>query len=683
MTQNPKRMFALAMTSLVLSSLGYAQSIPSFTPPVTYAAPGSSAVASGDMNGDGRVDIIAANGATPGSHGVSILLSNGDGTFQPGVNFVTNTDPTSLVVGDFNGDGKLDVAAATKAANSISILLGNGDGTLQQATTIVLSSSPLVLATSDLNNDGKADLVVTQVTINPLTGTGTYFANTMLSNGDGTFGQATFQLFGLNIAIGDFNADGKPDIFYYPGGVAPAIKFGNGDGTFTDSPLPFSTNANSFTANHIVTGDFNGDGKLDLYGEYITPQVTRSPPGFIGTMELGNGDGTFNVLKAVGNLGTDGQNLIAGDFNRDGRLDVAAVFPGPYHFLPTTGYSVKVLYGNGDGTLAPSVSFPSGISATVFTGNPIVAADFDGNSALDFAVATSNGVTVIRNAQGNPPLISKFSVNSNWVVGGVTNILASLTLGDPAPAGGTVLTLTSSNPAVATFPGGAVITIPAGSNSATLTIATSVVAAAGLVTVTASSSGASQTATFNVVPAYTLSSVSFAPVSGYGWFGGGSGAVGTVTLSSVAIDGVVVSLAASNPALFSVPASIAVAAGSSTATFSAFALNRVAADTPVTVSGSLDAITKSGVYTVLTGIDTVKITKAEYTVKNAVLQVQATDSNPAAQIRVLSSTGNLLAILLPAGGGSYKGAASVPGPFTTVFLQSTLGGFVSGPVAQK
>ena len=69
--------------------------------------------------------------------------------------------------------------------------------------------------------------------------------------------------------------------------------------------------------------------------------------------------------------------------------------------------------------------------------------------------------------------------------------------------------------------------------------------------------------------------------------------------------------------------------------------------------------------------------------KNAVLQIEATDSNPAASIRVLTATGRLLTILRSAGGTTYKGAASVPGPFTTVFLQSTLGGFVIGPVAQK
>ena len=268
-------------------------------------------------------------------------------------------------------------------------------------------------------------------------------------------------------------------------------------------------------------------------------------------------------------------------------------------------------------------------------------------------------------------------------MGGNTTVIGTVTIGAQAPVGGSVITLTSGNPAAASFPGGAAVTIPAGGTSATFNIATSVVAAAGLVTITASANLVNQVATFNVVPAYTLSSITFAPPSGYGWIGGGSGTLGTVTLTSPAIDGVVVSLSAANPALLSVPASVPVAPGGTTATFPVFALDKVAADTPVSISGTLEGITKSAVYTVLTGIDTVRITKAEYIVKNAVLQIEATDSNPASFIRVLSATGRWLGTLLPSGGGTYKGAIGVPAPFTTVVLQSTLGGFTTGPVAQK
>ena len=690
------RLCALAITSLLLSATAIAQSIPSFAPPVTFPAPGTSAIALGDMNGDGKLDAVTANGATSGSHGVSVLLSNGDGSFQPAVNFVTNTDPTRIVIGDFNNDGKLDVAAANKTANTLSILLGNGDGTLQQATTVILPSSPILMYASDLNGDGNKDLVVTLQSIAPLTGAGSYLTGILMSNGDGTFAQSSFPAVSTNVLVADFNGDGKPDLFLYQnlaGLSVDLIKFGNGDGTFTDAPLPFAPLPARFSATELVAGDFNGDGRIDIYGEYVVASSTRSPAGFSATMALGKGDGTFNIINYPSNRGIDGQNLIVGDFNRDGNLDVAGIFPGPLHFsslIPP--YSLRILYGAGDGTLSLPVSFPAGSSSSVFTGQPLVSADFDGNGAPDFAVATSAGLTVVRNANGTPPLLSSLSVNARWVVGGNTTVLGTVTIGDPAPAGGAVIALSSSDPIGASFPGGAV-TIAAGATSATFTIATGVVPAAEFVTITASWNGVNQTAGFNVVPAYTLSSIVLASSSNFGWFGGGSGTVGTVTLSSPAIENVVVSVNTSNAALVSVftamPLLIPIPAGQTTGSFSVSILNKVAVDTPVAITASLDGISRSATLTVRTASDTVRITKAEYSVKTASWKIEATSSNPLAVIRVLTTAGTGtdpfggVALLQSSGNGIYKGSGVAPPPFTSVFLQSTLGGFAIGPVAQK
>lgn len=695
MRQHSREGFTLAIATLAMAFSAAAQSTPAFAPPLTWAAPGASAVASGDMNGDGRIDIITANSTTPGSHGVSILLSNGDGTFQPASNFVTNTDPTDLVIADFNGDGKLDVATANRSAGTLSILLGNGDGTLQQATLIPLSSQPASLRIADFNGDGKADLAVVQVSVNPATGASTFLGNILLSNGDGTFSQATFPMYSPALALGDFNGDGKTDMFVYltPQTLlagTPGIRFGVGDGTFIDSTLPFAPNAASFNATAFVTGDFNGDGKLDIYGEISFGIIARGGGGLSAMMALGNGDGTFTVTVLPSNTGTDGQNLIVGDFNRDGMLDIAGLFPGPLRFnpVPPAPYQVRILYGNGNGTFAPRVGFPAGSSMSVFTGTPLVAVDFDGNGALDFALPIPTGVNVVRNANGNPPLISGLNINATWMVGGNT-VAGTVTLGDPAPAGGYQVAIVSSDPA-ASFPGGAILTIPAGATSASFTISTGVVAAGTLVNITASALGSSQVTSFNVVPQYVLTSMTTVNSSAPGIVGGTSGTSGTITLSSPAVDGgVVITLTCSNPAILTVTPSVTVLPGTMTVSFTALTFTSVPVNTPVTITATLNGVTKTVVYTVIAITDFLKITKAEYVVKTATWNIEGTASNVGAIISVLTAAGlgtgprGGIITIKPSSNGSFKGQGTAPPPFTSVLLRSSGGGTATSAVSQK
>ncbi len=131
----------------------------------------------GDFNGDGKADLAVAN---KGTNQVSILLGNGNGTFQAPVTYATGTDPEYMVVADFNGDGKADLATANTTGNTVSVLLGNGDGTFQAASGMTAGGAPSAIAAADMNGDGIADLIVSNSSGNTV--------SIFLGKGDGTFG---------------------------------------------------------------------------------------------------------------------------------------------------------------------------------------------------------------------------------------------------------------------------------------------------------------------------------------------------------------------------------------------------------------------------------------------------------------------------------------------------------------
>ena len=315
--------------------------------------------ATGDFNGDGKLDLAIGNLS---SATVSILLGNGDGTFATKHDFVTGTDPRSIAVGDFNGDGKLDLVVANNVSGTVSILLGNGDGTFAPKMDFPVGVRPRSVVVADFNGDGKLDLAVANHDSNTV--------SILLGNGDGTFAPKKDFRAGVApywVTTADFNGDGKLDLAVVdydsttPTGSNVSILLGNGDGTFG----PLHAFGVGWQALSVATGDFNGDGKADLAvtnGNYGTTYQTVS-------ILLGNGDGTFAPQMT---FSTDSIALSIGaaDFNGDGKTDLAVLNGG-------------IMLGNGDGTFQPPSTMFTGTGRKIF----VTAGDFNGDGRLDIVDA--------------------------------------------------------------------------------------------------------------------------------------------------------------------------------------------------------------------------------------------------------------------------------------------------------
>ncbi|MGD0179230.1 MAG: FG-GAP-like repeat-containing protein [Terriglobales bacterium] len=373
-----------------------------FAPAVFYGTDGFSdseilptaLVSVTDVNRDGKVDLVVAN---TDSNTVGILLGNGDGTFQAAVTYGSGAYyASSVAVGDVNGDGKPDIVVTnelnSKYQGVVSVLLGNGDGTFQAAVPYYSGGYCAdSVAIADVNGDGKPDLVVANSSENGNQGCTSGIAvgavGVLLGNGDGTFQEAvTYSavLQGSNsVAVVDVNGDGKPDVVVADlcgGGCgAVSVLLGNGDGTFQAA---VSYNSGGYEAYSMAVDDVNGDGKPDLLVANLcgSDGCGSSNGGNVGVL-LGKGDGTFQKVVTYGSGGFFATSVAAVDVNDDGKPDIVVANSCDQVYPNCSNGLVGVLLGNGDGTFQTAAIYDSGYYAL-----SVAVRDVNGDDKPDLVV---------------------------------------------------------------------------------------------------------------------------------------------------------------------------------------------------------------------------------------------------------------------------------------------------------
>lgn len=331
------------------------------------------AVATADVNGDDKPDIIVSN---YNSENVGVLLNDGTGSFNDQVTYSTgsNSGPHSVTTADVNDDNKPDIIVANSGGNNVGVFLNDGTGTFNDQATYPTDSgsNPNSVAIADVNGDNKPDIIVAN--------SGESNIGVLLNNGAGTFNDQVKYSTGFRsgshyVTVADVNGDNKPDIIIAIFREANiAILFNNGTGTFNE-PMTYSTESGS-GPHSVTTADVNGDNELDIL-------VANSELNNVGVF-LNNGSGIFNDQVTYSTGPDSAPNAVTtADVNGDNKPDIIVA--------NYKASNVGVLLNNGTGTFNDQ--------ETYFTGSDsgpdfVTTADVNGDSKPDIMVTNPSHTNV-------------------------------------------------------------------------------------------------------------------------------------------------------------------------------------------------------------------------------------------------------------------------------------------------